>query len=229
MRELLATSVILGMCAGRWGRNGSSLRRIRSPNFANSRCRRDRSLTSAMIFAGTPKYWSVPRGIWAKKNPIARPTDCYLDCERRRYFEKIANTLAFWRQKRQKPLNSYGFFIHFAPRTGICSGIGSWRGSRTAPRASPQTFPSQSNSGGHCPLQNQWKPMKNRWKPMKTVENRWKSINLDKKLKNNHKTIQYRFKYQCDILKIVKNQYKLMEIETKPMNIVYKKFKSHKN
>ena len=30
LRELLATSVILGMCAGRWGRNGSSRRRIRS-------------------------------------------------------------------------------------------------------------------------------------------------------------------------------------------------------
>ena len=33
LRELLATSVILGMCAGRWGRNGSSRRRIISPTF----------------------------------------------------------------------------------------------------------------------------------------------------------------------------------------------------
>ena len=109
MRELLATSVILGMCAGRWGRNGSSRRRIRAPKFAKIRCRRDRSLTIAMVPAGTPKYWFLDRRIWAKKKPIPRPTDCYLDCERRRYFEKIANTLAFWRQKRQKPLNSCGF------------------------------------------------------------------------------------------------------------------------
>ena len=109
LRELLATSVILGMCAGRWGRNGSSRRRIRSPKAAKIRCRRDRSLTIAMVPAGTPKYWFLDRRIWAKKKPIPRPTDCYLDCERRRYFEKIANTLAFWRQKRQKPMNSYGF------------------------------------------------------------------------------------------------------------------------
>ena len=112
----MLTNVILGMCAGRWGRNGSSERRIRSPKVAKFRCRRDRGFNLGIPPAGTPKYWSVPRGIWAKKNPIARPIDCYLDCERRRYF---------------------------APRTGICSGIGSWRGSRTAPRASPR--PSDQN------------------------------------------------------------------------------------
>ena len=110
LRELLATSVILGMCAGRWGRNGSSQRRIKSPKVANFRCRRDRSLTIAMIFAGTPKYWYCPRGIWAKKNPIARPTDCYLDCERRRYFEKVASTLVFWRQMAPERESGRDFF-----------------------------------------------------------------------------------------------------------------------
>ena len=109
-----------------------------SPKLAKSRCRRDRSLTIAMVPAGTPKYWFLDRRIWAKKKPIPRPTDCYLDCELRRYFEKIANTLAFWRQKTGKTIEFVWFFILFAPRTGICSGIGSWRGSRTAPRASPR-------------------------------------------------------------------------------------------
>ena len=120
------------------GKVGSERKFGTSDRRAKFRCRRDRGFYLGIPPAGTPKYWFLQRGIWAKKNPIARPIDCYLDCERRRYFEKIAFSLAFWRQKRQKPLKSYCFFILFAPRTGICSGIGSWRGSRTAPRASPR-------------------------------------------------------------------------------------------
>ena len=52
----------------------------------------------------------MPRGIWAKKNPIARPTDCYLDCERRRYFEKVASTLVFWRQTAPERESGRDFF-----------------------------------------------------------------------------------------------------------------------
>ena len=107
---MLATSVILGMCAGRWGRNGSSRRRIRSPKAAKFRLDRDRGFYLGNPPAGTPKYWSVPRGIWAKKNPIARPTDCYLDCERRRYFEKVASTLVFWRQMAPERESGRDFF-----------------------------------------------------------------------------------------------------------------------
>ena len=70
MRELPATSVILGMCAGRWGRNGSSLRRIRSPSFAKFRCRRDRSLSNGIPPAGDPQIPSTDRGIWPKKSAI---------------------------------------------------------------------------------------------------------------------------------------------------------------
>ena len=110
MRELLATSVILGMCAGRWGRNGSSRRRIRAPKSAKTRLVRDRGFYLGIPPAGTPKYWSVPRGIWAKKNPIARPTDCYLDCERRRYFEKVASTLVLWRQMAPERESGRDFF-----------------------------------------------------------------------------------------------------------------------
>ena len=98
------------MCAGRWGRNGSSERQKASPKLAKVRCRRDRSLTIAMVPAGTPKYWFLDRRIWAKKNPIARPIDCYLDCERRRYFEKVASTLVFWRQMAPERESGRDFF-----------------------------------------------------------------------------------------------------------------------
>ena len=87
--------------------------------------------------AGTPKYWFLDRGIWAKKNPIARPIDCYLDCERRRYFEKIANTLAFWRQKRQKPLNSYGFSYILRPELGFVRGSAPGEGPGQLPEPPP--------------------------------------------------------------------------------------------
>ena len=93
-----------------------------SPKLAKTRCRRDRSLTIAMVPAGTPKYWFLDRRIWAKKKPIPRPTDCYLDCERRRYFEKIANTTADRCQKRQKPMNSYGFSYILRPELGFVRG-----------------------------------------------------------------------------------------------------------
>ena len=137
MRELLATSVILGMCAGRWGRSGSSQRRRRSQKFAKTRCRRDRGFYLGIPPAGTPKYWFLDRGIWAKKNPIARPIDCYLDCERRRYFEKIANTLAFWRQKRQKPLNSYGFSYFLRQELGFVRGSAPGEGPGQLPEPPP--------------------------------------------------------------------------------------------
>ena len=65
-----ATSVILGMCAGRWGRNGSSRRRIRSPTFAKFRMDRDRSLSNGIPPAGDPQIPSTDRGIWPKKSPI---------------------------------------------------------------------------------------------------------------------------------------------------------------
>ena len=92
------------------GKVGSERKSASSDNFAKIRCRRDRSLTIAMVPAGTPKYWYCPRGIWAKKNPIARPTDCYLDCERRRYFEKVASTLVFWRQMAPERESGRDFF-----------------------------------------------------------------------------------------------------------------------
>ena len=147
----MLTNVILGMCAGRWGRNGSSQRRINPQKAAKIRCRRDRGFYSGIPPAGTPKYWFLDRRIWAKKKLIPRPTDCYLDCERRRYFEKIANTLAFWRQKRQKTLKSYAFSYFVRQELGFVRGSAPGEG----PGQLPQTFPSQSNSGGHCPLQNQ--------------------------------------------------------------------------
>ena len=165
------------MCAGRWGRNGSSRRRISAPKVAKFRCRRDRGFYLGIPPAGTPKYWSVPRGIWAKKNPIARPIDCYLDCERRRYFEKIANTLAFWRQKQQNHWIRMVFHA-FCAQTGICSGIGSWRGSRTAPRASPRPSRVKVTPGVTAPSKinkNRWKIDENQWKPMKIDEKRWRS------------------------------------------------------
>ena len=79
-------------------------------NVGYARLDRDRGFYLGIPPAGTPKYWSVPKGIWAKKNPIARPTDCYLDCERRRYFEKVASTLVFWRQMAPERESGRDFF-----------------------------------------------------------------------------------------------------------------------
>ena len=93
-----ATSVILGMCAGRWGRNGSSLRRISSPKLAKVRCRRDRSLSNGMPPAGDPQIPSTDRGIWPKKSRIGKPPKSHLDCENTYDREKVASTLAFRRQ-----------------------------------------------------------------------------------------------------------------------------------
>ena len=59
---------------------------------------------------GDPQILACSRGIWAQKNPIARPTDCYLDCERRRYFEKVASTLVFWRQMAPERESGRDFF-----------------------------------------------------------------------------------------------------------------------
>ena len=70
LRELLATSVILGMCAGRWGRNGSSQRRIRAPKSAKFRCRRDRGFYFRIPPAETPQILSTDRRICKKKSPI---------------------------------------------------------------------------------------------------------------------------------------------------------------
>ena len=104
------------------GKVGSERKFASSDTVAKIRWYRDRGFYLGIPPAGTPKYWSVPRGIWAKKNHIARPIDCYLDCERRRYFEKIAFALAFWRQKRQKPLNSYGFSYFLRQELGFVRG-----------------------------------------------------------------------------------------------------------
>ena len=106
-----------------------------------------------MVPAGTPKYWSVPRGIWAKKNPIARPTDCYLDCERRRYFEKIVNTLTFWRQKRQKPMNSYGFSYILRPELGFVRGSAPGEGPGQLPEPIPDLL-----------IRNEWGGWDPSWK-----------------------------------------------------------------
>ena len=120
--------------------------RQNSPKSAKIRCRRDRSLTIAMVPAGTPQYWFLDRRIWAKKKPIPRPTDCYLDCERRRYFEKIANTLAFWRQKRQKPMNSYGFSYILRPELGFVRGSAPGEGPGQLPE--PEAGISAGNEWG---------------------------------------------------------------------------------
>ena len=92
------------------GKVGSERKFGTSDTLAKVRCRRDRGFYLGIPPAGTPKYWSVPRGIWAKKNPIARPTDCYLDCERRHYLEKVASTLVFWRQMAPERESGRDFF-----------------------------------------------------------------------------------------------------------------------
>ena len=189
------------------GKVGSERKFASSDKFAKSRCRRDRGFYLGIPPAGTPKYWFLDRGIWAKKNPITRPIDCYLDCERRRYFEKVANTLAFWRQKSRKAVNSYAF-SYFLRQYWYCPrGIGSWRGSRTAPRASPRpsrvkvtsgvTAPSKINENRWKIEENRWKLMKNdekQWKLWENNENRWKSMKINdnwcKSMKNRWKSLK---------------------------------------
>ena len=70
LRELPATSVILGMCAGRWGRSRSSSPRKNSPKVAKIRMRREWSLTIAFVSAGDHQIPSTYKGIWPKKSPI---------------------------------------------------------------------------------------------------------------------------------------------------------------
>ena len=72
LRELLATSVILGMCAGRWGRNGSSERRINPQKLAKTRCQRDRSLTIALVPAADPLLPSLPSFTQAKLHSLSQ-------------------------------------------------------------------------------------------------------------------------------------------------------------
>ena len=108
-----------------------------SPKLAKFRCRRDRGFYLGIPSAGTPKYWFLDKGIWAKKHPITRPIDCHLDCERRRYFEKIANTLTFWRQKKQKPMNSYGFSYILRPELGFVRGSAPGEGPGQLPEPPP--------------------------------------------------------------------------------------------
>ena len=66
------TSVILGMCAGRWGRNGSSQRRIGSPKFAKFRCRRDRGFYIGILRGLTPKSMVLYRALGRKNTSIDR-------------------------------------------------------------------------------------------------------------------------------------------------------------
>ena len=106
-----------------------------------------------MVPAGTPKYWFLDKRIWAKKNLITRPTDCYLDCERRRYFEKIANTLAFWRPKRQKPLNSYGFSYILRSELGFVRGSARGEGPGQLPEPPPDLL-----------IRNEWGGWDPSWK-----------------------------------------------------------------
>ena len=128
------------------GKVGSERKFATSDTLAKFRCRRDRSFYLGIPPAGTPKYWSVPRGILAKKNSIARPIDCYLDCECRRYFEKIANTLTFWRQKRQKPMNSYCFSYILRPELGFVWGSAPGEGPGQLPE--PEAGISAGNEWG---------------------------------------------------------------------------------
>ena len=64
----MLTSVILGMCAGRWGRNGSPRRRIRSPTLANARCRRDPLFCIGIPPAGTPQILCFVSGSLSQKD-----------------------------------------------------------------------------------------------------------------------------------------------------------------
>ena len=119
-------SVILGMCAGRWGRNGSSQRRKGSPKLG---------VVEIVVFIWGFRPRESPNiGTTIKKNPITLPIDCYLDYERHRYFEKIANALAFWRQKRQKPLNSYGFSYFLRQELGFVRGSAPGEGPGQLPK-----------------------------------------------------------------------------------------------
>ena len=119
------------------GKVGLERKFASSERFAKIRLVRDRGFYSGIPPAGTPKYWFLDRGIWAKKNPIARPIDCYLDCERRRYFEKNANTTADRRQKRQKPMNSYGFSYILRPELGFVRGSAPGEGPGQLPEPPP--------------------------------------------------------------------------------------------
>ena len=133
----MLTNVILGMCAGRWGRNGSSQRRIRTPKLAKIRCRRDRGFYLGILPAGTPKYWYYDKGLWAKKNPITRPIDCYLDYKRRRYFEKIANTLAFLAPKTAKTIEFVWFSYFLRQELGFVRGSAPGEGPGQLPEPPP--------------------------------------------------------------------------------------------
>ena len=94
------------------------------------------------------------------------------------YWGEVALTLAIWLVLIAKNVFFVWFFILFAPRTGICSGIGSWRGSRTAPRASPRPSRVKVTPGVTAPSkinENRWKIDENQWKTMKIDEKRWRS------------------------------------------------------
>ena len=92
------------------GKVGSARKFASSDTRAKVRLDRNRGFYLRNSARRDCKYWYCPRGIWAKKNPIARPTDCYLDCERRRYFEKVASTLVFWRQMAPERESGRDFF-----------------------------------------------------------------------------------------------------------------------
>ena len=80
------------------GKVGSEWKFATSDKFAKFRLDRDRGFYLGNSARGDPKYWYCPRGIWAKKIRITLPLYCCLDYERRRYCERVASTLAFWRQ-----------------------------------------------------------------------------------------------------------------------------------
>ena len=68
----MLTNVILGMCAGRWGRSGSWRRRIISPKSAKFRWYRDRSLTIALVPAADPLFGSLPSFTEAKLHSLSQ-------------------------------------------------------------------------------------------------------------------------------------------------------------
>ena len=92
------------------GKVGSERKFASSDTRAKVRLDRNRSFYLGNFARGDPKYWYCPRGIWAKKILITLPIYCCLDYERRRYREKVASTLAFWRQTAPERESGRDFF-----------------------------------------------------------------------------------------------------------------------
>ena len=89
LRELLATSVILGMCAGRWGRNGSSRQRIDPQKLA--KVRQNSASSRSWFFHGDSAHEGTPF-----KDPgaiLTMKTDMIVEKSR-----PLSRSGAIWRQ-----------------------------------------------------------------------------------------------------------------------------------